>query len=125
MTSWNDIQNEIEKKGARANSPPSAAFWSDFNARARMTVQEAPASFPSRLFWTSAAFAGSIALLALVALPFFWVPDSMADSIQVTFVEVAAPHSGTTILNVISENGKDTGTIVWVSGLEESHDATP
>lgn len=125
MTSWNDIQNELKKKsGAPAQAAPEL-FWSDFKARARMTVQETPAPARSRVLWASFAFAGSLALLALAAIPFFWAPTARADAIQVTSLEVGSPHSGAMILNVVSENGKDKGAIVWVSGLEESHETTP
>ncbi len=125
MTTWNDIQQEM---ATRAQVPlPCAAesFWSDFQARARLTVQETPGQTPRRILWASLAFAGSLAVLAITAIPFFWAPDSMAGAIQVLSLEVDSPHSGAMILNVGSNNGKDTGAIVWVSGLEESHENAP
>lgn len=125
MTSWNDIQHELGKKAVPPAPSSQEQFWSDFKARARMTVQDAPAPARSRVLWTSFAFAGSLALLALAAIPFFWSPAAMAGAIEITSLEVGAPHSGAMILNVVSENGKNKGAIVWVSGLEESHETTP
>jgi hypothetical protein len=125
MTNWNDIRNEIEKKALRAAPCEPEPFWSDFKARARLSVQDAAAPATRPVLWASIAFAGSLALAALVALPFFWAPESMAGGIQVVSLEVGAPHSGAMILNVTSEDGKNEGAIVWVSGLEESHENAP
>jgi hypothetical protein len=63
-----------------------------------------------------AATAGAAALLAFL----LWPSPALADVTRVTSLEVGLPHSAAMILNVVSENGQEAGTLVWVSGLEES-----
>lgn len=123
MNNWDAIRQEIGRMTVPCGE--QTAFWADFKARARLTVQEQPAPVAHRGLWGALAFAGSVALLALIALPFFLAQDSMAGAIEVTSLEVTAPCRGAIILNLLSENGKKAGTVVWVSGLEEPHDDSP
>ncbi len=123
MKNWNDIRQELGRQTVSCGA--TDAFWADFQARARLTVQEQPVPAASRARWGAMAFAGSLAVLLLASIPFLWAPESLAGDIQVTSIEVEAPCNGAMILNLVSENGQNAGAMIWVSGLEEPHDSTP
>ncbi len=120
MTNWTAIQKELKKRAPGTAAPPADAFWADFAARARFVNQDSPRPSRYPVLWASMATAGLAALLAVI----LWPGQAVAEVTRVTFLEVGAPHSGAMILNVVSENGHDSGAIVWVSGLEEdtAHD---
>ena len=123
MNNWDTIRRELERQSVPRGEPD--AFWANFKARARLTAQEAPVAPAARLPWGILAFTGSLAALLLAAIPFLWAPDSLAGAIQVTALDVQAPCDGALILNLVSENGKNAGAMIWVSGLEEPHDPAP
>lgn len=114
MTSWNNIEKELAQANLQPVPQGGDVFWSDFKARARMVAQEKPARSAKPFIWASLAF-GSVAAILLAV---FWSPEAQA-GIQVTSLEVEAPHTAAMILNVSTENGADQGAIVWVSGLLE------
>lgn len=120
MTDWTTIQQELNKQAPRTRAGSPEAFWQDFSARARLTVQEpAPQPQHSRsAIWASLAMAGAVALLTVI----LWSPAAVAEATRVTSLEVGPPCTGSMILNVVSKDGRNTGALVWVSGLEETYD---
>jgi hypothetical protein len=116
MTSWNTIRRALKDQAPAVRPEPAEAFWADFSARARLVRQEAPRPARHPLLWTSMALAGATALLLLL----LWPAPAAAEATHVTALEVVAPHDAAMILNVVSENGRESGAIVWISGLEEN-----
>jgi hypothetical protein len=115
MSNWSTIQKELEKQSLAPRSVPPEAFWGEFKARARMTVQDEPGKAAHPFLWTSMAFAGAAAILLFI----FGFSGNTLAATRVTSLEVEGDHSAAIILNVVSQDGKEAGAIVWVSGLDE------
>ncbi|MFO7534805.1 MAG: hypothetical protein R6X19_03845 [Kiritimatiellia bacterium] len=114
MSTWKNIEMELGRSSLQTKPGGGEEFWTDFKARARLTVQEKPSRSATPFIWASLAGGSALAILLAV----FWTPEAQA-TIRVTSLEAEAPHTAAMILNVASENGAGQGAIVWISGLQE------
>jgi hypothetical protein len=114
--SWKDVTGKLKTVAARKDLPETAAFWTDFSARARLVRQDEPVAtrdrIPVGLRWGTA----TVLALFLVAVGLFALPTMRGAVTRIKALEVVAPHSGLIIMN--DQSGR--GTILWITGMESN-----
>ena len=113
--SWQEVREGLAQQGVTRPARNAGDFWSDFKARARLTVQEDVAlNEVRRIPWFRLAYATAavvvVAAIGLLLLPTQGLPVGN----RIKSLEVIASHSGVIIMN----DNKAGGTILWISDLK-------
>lgn len=123
-TDWKQVKDAMRDDAARSDMTPADEFWTDFQARARLRTQEAPAA-PVPWFYGKARLAivaaAAVLLLAAGLLLNVGTGSAEASATTIKSVEIVASHSAVLII----KDEPSESAILWVVDMQEETDETP